>query len=62
MEKAAIKFALAHSAVSTVIPGMRRVWQAEANTAVSDMPQLPEGLLKQLQRHNWRKSFWIRGK
>ena len=62
LPQAAIKFALAHPAVSTVIPGMRRVWQAEANTAVSDMPRLPEALLQQLQRHNWRKSFWIRGK
>jgi aryl-alcohol dehydrogenase-like predicted oxidoreductase len=62
LPQVAIKFALAYPAVSTVIPGMRSVWQAEANTAVSDMAALPEALLEQLQRHNWRKAFWIRGK
>ena len=37
----AIKFALAHPAMSTVIPGMRTLSQVEANTAVSDLPDLP---------------------
>jgi aryl-alcohol dehydrogenase-like predicted oxidoreductase len=62
LPQVAIKFALAHPAVGTVIPGMRRVQQAEANTAVSELPPLPGVLLEQLHRHNWRKAFWIRGK
>jgi aryl-alcohol dehydrogenase-like predicted oxidoreductase len=62
MPQAAIKFALAHPAVSTVIPGIRNVAQAEANCAVSDLPDLPPALLIQLRRHNWRKAFWHEGK
>lgn len=62
LPQAAIKFALAHPAVGTVIPGMRKVWQAEANTAVSDLADMPEDLLVKMRAHNWRKAFWIAGK
>lgn len=62
MAQAAIKFALAHPAVSVVIPGMRNAAQAEANCAVSDLPDLPEALLVRLRRHNWRRGFWYGGK
>ena len=62
MPQAAIKFALAHPAVSTVIPGMRNVAQAEANCAVSDLPDLPAPLLIRLRRHNWLRAFWHEGK
>ncbi|MBW7895208.1 MAG: aldo/keto reductase [Opitutaceae bacterium] len=62
MPQAALKFVLAHPAVSTVIPGIRNVAQAEANCAVSDLPAMPDKLLHQLHRHNWRRSFWYGGK
>ena len=62
LAQAALKFVLAHPAVSTVIPGMRTVAQAEANCAVSDLPALPATLLKKLQTHNWRRSVWYGGK
>lgn len=62
MPQAALKFVLAHPAVSTVIPGIRNVAQAEANCAVSDLPDLPPSLLKTLRRHNWRRAFWYGGK
>jgi aryl-alcohol dehydrogenase-like predicted oxidoreductase len=62
LAQAAIKFALAHPAVSTVIPGIRNVAQAEANCAVSDLPDLSPELLSRLRRHNWRRSFWYAGK
>jgi aryl-alcohol dehydrogenase-like predicted oxidoreductase len=58
----AIKFALSHPAVSTVIPGIRTVQQAEMNVAVSDRQDLPESLLVTLRRHNWLRSFWYSGK
>jgi aryl-alcohol dehydrogenase-like predicted oxidoreductase len=58
----AIKFALSHPAVSTVIPGIRTVQQAEMNVAVSDRLDLPESLLVTLRRHNWLRSFWYSGK
>jgi aryl-alcohol dehydrogenase-like predicted oxidoreductase len=62
MAQAALKFVLAHPAVSTVIPGIRNVAQAEANCGVSDLPDLTPALLKKLQRHNWLRAFWYAGK
>ena len=62
MAQAALKFVLAHPAVSTVIPGIRNVAQAEANCGVSDLPAMPPALLQKLHRHNWRRAFWYAGK
>ncbi len=60
--QAALKFVLAHPAVSTVIPGIRNPAQAEANCAVSDLEPLPSPLLVTLRRHNWLRGFWYAGK
>ena len=60
--QAALKFVLAHPAVSTVIPGIRHVAQAEANCAAGDLPDLPAELLTRLHRHNWRRGVWYGGK
>lgn len=62
LPQAALQFVLAHPAVSTVIPGIRQVAQAEANCAVSDLPPLPPDLLLKLRRHNWRRGVWYGGK
>ena len=62
MVQAAVKFALAHPAVSTVIPGMRNADQATANCAISDLPDLSDELLDALRKHNWRRAFWYGGK
>jgi aryl-alcohol dehydrogenase-like predicted oxidoreductase len=62
LPQAAIKWVLAHPAVSTVIPGMRNAAQATANCAVSDLPAMPEKLVHQLRRHNWRRGVWYGGK
>ena len=62
LPQAAIKFALAHPAVSTVIPGMRSPAQAEANCAVSALPPMPAPLLEKLREHNWQRGFWYGGK
>lgn len=62
MPTLALKFALSHPAVSTVIPGMRNRKQAELNTAVVDAPDLKDDALERLHRHNWRKAFWYMGK
>lgn len=58
----ALKFALAHPAISNVIPGMRNLRQVEANTAVVDAPDLSEEALTRLRRHQWRRAFWYGGK
>jgi aryl-alcohol dehydrogenase-like predicted oxidoreductase len=62
MAQAALKFVLAHPAVSTVIPGIRNTAQAEANCAASDLPDLAPDLLEKLRRHNWLRGFWYAGK
>ena len=62
LAQTALKFVLAHPAVSTVIPGIRSVAQAEANCGVSDLPNLPADLLVLLRRHNWRRGVWYGGK
>ena len=62
LPQAALRFALAHPAVSTVIAGMRRPWQAEQNCAVSDLPAMPDELHQTLRKHNWRRAFWNTGK
>jgi aryl-alcohol dehydrogenase-like predicted oxidoreductase len=60
LPQAALKFVLAHPAVSVTIPGMRNVAQAEANTA--SLPDMPEELAKKLHAHNWRRGFWYEGR
>jgi aryl-alcohol dehydrogenase-like predicted oxidoreductase len=62
MPQAAIKWVLAHPAVSVVIPGIRTVTQAEANCGVSDLPAMPAPLVEKLHRHNWRRGVWYGGK
>ncbi|HVT74015.1 MAG TPA: aldo/keto reductase [Lacunisphaera sp.] len=62
LPQAALKFVLAHPAVSTVIPGIRNVAQAGANCGASDLPDLPPDLLVRLRRHNWRRGVWYGGK
>jgi aryl-alcohol dehydrogenase-like predicted oxidoreductase len=62
LPQAALAFALSHSAVGTVIPGMRNLLQAEANCGVSDLPAMTPELQKRLHSHNWRRAFWYGGK
>jgi aryl-alcohol dehydrogenase-like predicted oxidoreductase len=54
----ALRFCLSHPAVSTVIPGMRKVRNVEANCAASDKGPLPEAMLNKLRRHAWDKNFY----
>ncbi|MGK5676647.1 aldo/keto reductase [Micromonospora sp. URMC 106] len=59
MPELALRFILHHPAVSTVIPGMRRVEHVRANLAVSDGAPLAAGLLERLRVHRWdRKPTW----
>ncbi len=62
MPQLALKFALSHSGVSTVIPGIRNVYQAEANTADSELAPLSDDLLVKLRDHAWQRGFWYGGK
>jgi len=58
----ALKFALDQEGVSTVIPGIRNKWQAEANTAVSDLSPLGRDVVDKLRQHGWNRAFWYSGK
>jgi aryl-alcohol dehydrogenase-like predicted oxidoreductase len=49
----ALRFCLSHPAVSTVIPGMRDVRQADDNCAASDAGPLPAEVLSRLRAHRW---------
>ena len=62
MADTALKFVLSRPEVSTVIAGMRNVDQVRMNTRTSDLNELPETLLAQLQRHNWHRGVWYSGK
>jgi aryl-alcohol dehydrogenase-like predicted oxidoreductase len=62
LPQAALKFVLAHHAVGVAIPGMRAVAQVDANVPVSDLPDMGEGLLLALRKHNWRRGFWYDGR
>ena len=54
----ALRFCLSDPAVSTVIPGMRSVKNAEANCAVPDKGPLPPETLAILKRHAWDRNFY----
>ena len=52
----ALRFILAHPAVSTTIPGMRRPKHVERNLAASDVEPLPPRLLDALGTHRWDRT------
>ena len=54
----ALRFCLTHPAVSTVIPGMRRVRNVESNCGVSETGPLPESVMEKLKKHEWNKNFY----
>jgi aryl-alcohol dehydrogenase-like predicted oxidoreductase len=54
----ALRFCLSHPAVSTVIPGMRRIQTVESSCAVPDVGPLPPDVLTILKRHAWDRNFY----
>jgi aryl-alcohol dehydrogenase-like predicted oxidoreductase len=57
MPELALRHILAHPAVSTVIPGMRKRRHVEQNLAASDGRPLPPALRAELKGHRWDR--WI---
>jgi aryl-alcohol dehydrogenase-like predicted oxidoreductase len=57
MAELALRFILANPAVSTVIPGMRRLSHVEANLAASDGKPLSQSTLDRLARHRWLRGY-----
>jgi aryl-alcohol dehydrogenase-like predicted oxidoreductase len=54
----ALRFILSHDAVSTVIPGMRRLSSVQANVSVSDGRRLSPALRDKLKAHAWPRNFY----
>jgi aryl-alcohol dehydrogenase-like predicted oxidoreductase len=54
----ALRFCISNPAVSTVIPGMRRVKTVESSCSVSDQGPLPPDVLAKLKRHAWERNFY----
>ena len=54
----ALRFALAHPAVSTIATGMRTVRNVERNAAVSDGAPLPAEVRAALAKHQWERDFY----
>jgi aryl-alcohol dehydrogenase-like predicted oxidoreductase len=52
----ALRFILANPAVSTVIPGMRRIANVDRNLATSDGEVLPPRLMDALRAHRWDRN------
>jgi aryl-alcohol dehydrogenase-like predicted oxidoreductase len=53
MPEMALRFILSNPTVSTVIPGMRKLQNVEANIGASDGRGLHEDLLAELKKHRW---------
>jgi aryl-alcohol dehydrogenase-like predicted oxidoreductase len=53
MPELALRHILQHPAVSTVIPGMRKLKHVEQNLGVSDGHPLPPEVMAELRRHRW---------
>lgn len=58
MAELALKFCLSNEIVSTVIPGIRNIKQAELNTNVSDGKYFNKEDLLGLSQFSWQKDFW----
>jgi aryl-alcohol dehydrogenase-like predicted oxidoreductase len=54
----ALRFVLSNPAVSTVIPGMRTVRNAQRNVALGDSPSLSPEQLQKLKNHRWIRNFY----
>lgn len=53
MAEMTLRYILSHPAVSTIIPGMRKLNHVESNIAASDLSSLSPDLLARLHAHRW---------
>jgi aryl-alcohol dehydrogenase-like predicted oxidoreductase len=56
MAEMALRFILGNDDVHTIIPGMRKIRNVEANIATSDGRGLPETLRQTLKGHRWDRT------
>lgn len=58
LSELALRFCLDSNAVSTVIPGMRKIKNVENNCANSDGRKLSDTMVEELRRHQWKRNFY----
>ena len=58
LASAALRFVLAHDAVSVVIPGMRSEFQVLRNLESVEAEPLSGAALEAARRHFWRRMYW----
>jgi aryl-alcohol dehydrogenase-like predicted oxidoreductase len=58
MAETALRYVLSHTAVSTVIPGMRSVRNVERNCHLGDGRGLPREQVEKLKAHRWARNFY----
>jgi aryl-alcohol dehydrogenase-like predicted oxidoreductase len=58
LAEVALRYVLGRDAVSTVIPGMRTVRNAERNAAVGDGQGLDAGQRAIVAKHRWERNFY----
>ncbi|MGH9373276.1 MAG: aldo/keto reductase [Vicinamibacterales bacterium] len=56
MPELVMRHILHHPAVTTVIPGMRKLQHVEQNIGVSGKPALPDQLVAELRTHRWNRT------
>jgi aryl-alcohol dehydrogenase-like predicted oxidoreductase len=56
MAEMALRFILSNPDVGTIIPGMRKIKNVEANIATSDGNGLTKDLTKELKKHRWDRT------
>jgi aryl-alcohol dehydrogenase-like predicted oxidoreductase len=59
LPETALRFILEHDAVSTIIPGMRKLRHVEGNMAVSDRPRLGAPARERLRKHRWDRTYEV---
>lgn len=58
LAQTALRFCLSHPAVTSVIPGMRRVKTVESSMRASALGPLSDDVLAILRRHRWQRNFY----
>ena len=58
LAEAAMRYVLAHKAVSVVIPGMKTPEEVDMNIRYSDSGSFPDELLQRMPRHAWIRNFY----
>ena len=59
MPELALRFILANRDVTTVIPGMRRLKNVEANMAASDGCAIGPDVLARMRTHRWTRTYFV---